>query len=180
MDNVGFAELLEKLYRLESLSSSQFDTDDEQEYSHLSESMSNSAIPGIIGKTAKAKSNKIFFDDKNPSEFSINVPPQRTKTEVICSDVKGNVVHEFPEDKLMNQSGDTLMKWSGESSKGKVCRKGNYFINALYSNNFENDIKADVFISGKITNMIFEPGGVSFEVNSVKVPYLNMVDIYEN
>ena len=177
MDNVGFAELLEKLYRLESLASSFFNVEEEEDYFLLSEAISNSAIPGLIGKKAIAKTVKVFFDGSNPIEFFVEASRPAKDFEAIISDSKGNIVSELKGEVEFSSKGKYKFVWHGLNINRVTLLKGTYGIKVFSKEKINNTIEQQVYIEGEISKMLFTKEGVFFKINNLDIAYDSLMEI---
>ncbi|MFH1050530.1 MAG: hypothetical protein V1779_06315 [bacterium] len=178
MDNTGFAELLVKLYQLESRTSTIFNFVEEEDNKLLTESISNSAIPGLIGKKAKVKANKFFFDGKNQSVFYIQASANLGKIQVFISDKAGNIVYEFPKDKLSVENSEIRLIVPSINKNENDLKAGVYFINAISWDYSGKEIKLSTYIIDEIRKMIFTEEGCYFVMNKIQIPYEDIFEIY--
>jgi|GEM_PF-6659229 len=176
MDNISFAELLEKLYQLEQFSSSVFNIDEDLEYSRLTELVSSSAIPGLIGKTAVFESNKIYFNGNLPVEFFGNIIQSLKSLEIIISDSRGNIIYNKIVDDISIMKGKFV--WTGVNNSNQKTPKGDYIINLITKNQANQEEKINTLQKGEISKMIFLKKGVFFEINNLRVPYDSIIEIY--
>ena len=172
MDNLAFSDLLEKLHNLENLTTSKFEYDLDDEHNLLSEAFSNSAISGLIGKQATAKSNSVFFDGRNYCEIYFETIESSTDLEIFLSDSKGNIV-------FSSKISYLPMKfiWEGKDNSGNIVSAGEYFITIYYVENNQKIPDCVTNIIGKIQKMIFTKQGVFFDINRTIVPYDSIREI---
>jgi len=175
--NIEFSELLLKLEQLESLTPEK--TYRQDDLDSISLAFSNTAIPGAIGKRAKAKSSKIYFDGNEPVQFYIKVPLNFSQVEILISDVSGNIVYEFPKFNFEKILSEFEFNWSGFNQKEKsFSKKGEYSINAIFEDMNGNNIPSESLIIGRINRMSFGKQSVFFEINNILLPLEDVLEIY--
>ncbi|ROL61892.1 hypothetical protein D9V86_03480 [Bacteroidetes/Chlorobi group bacterium ChocPot_Mid] len=172
MDNLSFADLLIKLHNLKYFATSKFDYDLDDEHILLSQSLSNSAISGLIGKEVIAKSKSIFFDGLKKCEVYFETTETLTNLEIYLSDSKGNIV-------FSSKISSKLMKfvWDGIDNLGKKVSAGEYFFTIYNPENHKEIYNCVIYIIGRIKKMIFSKQGVFFNINNIIVPYDSVKEI---
>ncbi|MFC2131073.1 flagellar hook assembly protein FlgD [Bacteroidota bacterium] len=172
MDNPEFAAQLERLYSLEQFVSPASLLEDEKQANRLfSAAMSNSAIPGLIGKIVKAFSNKIYFDGATAVNICYNIKSIPVSADIIIANKKGDIVKSYNLTETGLNSGNHSLKWAGEDMKGNVQPKGEYTIVVTAKDSNNSAVSVDTFLDGKIQLMLFRKEGVFFKVNGVDVPF---------
>lgn len=172
MDNLAFSELLIKLYNLEELSDPIFNFDYEEEHDYLTKGINNSLIGGVIGKEAKAKANKFYFDGKNPVVIYFNYLNQIDEIEILISNSKGDIVY--------NQTSSNFTSnfiWNGFDNQGKLCPTGEYQIMIICKNLAGRLTNIETYIIGYISKMIFKKEAVFFKINNMLITYDSIIEI---
>src|SRR3990172_9382765 len=122
MDTGDFAEQLEKLYRLEQLPGSVSLLPDEKEADEkLSEAISRSAIPGLIGKRVKAYTNKVYCERNKSIIINYNLKSELNSGEILIADKLGNLVKVIELTESGMAIGSIKLIWDGKDNTGNTC-----------------------------------------------------------
>jgi flagellar basal-body rod modification protein FlgD len=163
---------LEQLTDIKSLLQDQVTTN-----TALAETISNSALPGMLGKTAKAYTNKIAYDGENSLSIGFNLSYPAKSGELLIKDSSGKIVNSIKLSENQLSSGDHKLTWDGKDSSGKLLPSGDY---SFYANVYDSNgkqFKADTFAYGTIEAVRFKSSGTMLVINGSEIPLQDIQDI---
>jgi flagellar basal-body rod modification protein FlgD len=177
-DNQEFATQLAQFSQLEQLTDirtlleKQVDTN-----LILSQTMSNSALPGMLGKTAKAYTNKLSFDGENDVKLGYDLPYNAATGKMTIFDNAGNVVDvvQLEGDKL--SKGEHYFEWDGKGLNGDVMPSGDYSFEVEITESGGTGSSADTFIVGKIDAVRFKSEGTFLVISGRELSLDTVTDI---
>ena len=181
MDNQEFAMQVVKFSQLEQLTSV-YETPEEPEQSNLllSDAISNSLLPGLIGKTAKAATNKIYFDGENPVCINFTVNHFAESANLTIQDLSGNIIKQFKlEDSLLSK-GEHNISWDGSDESGIQSKSGEYLLYFEEVESHENFSNLSAYIIGEIQYIDFKNEGVFFVINNIEIKFEHIIDFINN
>ncbi len=178
MENQEFAAQLAQFSQLEQLTGIRSLMEDQtQIYQILTQTIANSALPGLLGKTAKAISSQIYYDGENEANISYNLPYAAESATLTISDENGNVVRTMQLSGSELTSGDHSLAWNGENNDGEALSPGKYGITVEATDESGASFTADTFAEGKIQRLRFKDEGTFLVVGGLEIPLENVVDI---
>lgn len=181
MDNQQFAAQLAQFSQLEQLSDIRSLMESQvQSNLILSQSMSNLALPGLLGKSAKAMSNKIHFDGEKETTMGYTLPYDASSAEILIKDSSGAVVNKFDLDDYDLDRGDHQVSWNGQDENGNYLAPGDYTFDVVAKNSSGVTFNADLFTSGKIETVRFNDTGTVLVINGSEIALENVLDISTN
>lgn len=162
-DNSQFAAQLAQFSSLEQLTNINTTlTNQTQASSILTQSITNSAAAGLIGKTIKATTNVVSFDGQNPAKLGYNLVSSAVSATVQIRDASGSLVRTL---KGSPNQGDNTISWDGKNDNGATMNSGNYTIAVNALNSGGGTIDSSLFTFGKVDGLKFNSNGVSLLVN---------------
>jgi flagellar basal-body rod modification protein FlgD len=177
-DNQEFAAQLAQFSQLEtmvdirSLLENQANTN-----TLLTQTISNSALPGMIGKTAKAISSTVTFDGANPIEAGFDNPYNAASGTLIITDSTGKIVHSQNLTGSDLNKGSHSFKWDGNDLNSNISPNGSYKMSVELKEANGSGFTADTFIKGKIDAVRFKSEGTMIVINGMEVPLNSISDI---
>ncbi len=177
-DNQEFAAQLAQFSSLEQLTSIKSILENQNSsFGLLSQTLNNTAIPGMLGKFAKVAWDQGEFNGINPIELGYNLPINSATGEVIVKDSLGRVVRNMELSGLDLSSGQHKIAWDGKDNNGNTVNSGMYTfeINAKDANGEE--ISLEQYTFGKIESVRFAQNGAKVIINGAEVPLSNIADI---
>jgi flagellar basal-body rod modification protein FlgD len=177
-DNQEFAAQLAQFSQLEtmvdirSLLEEQASTN-----SLLTQTISNSALPGMIGKTAKASSSTLIFDGSTPIDAGFDNPYNAASGKLIITDSAGKVIHTQDLSSTDLNKGSHSFRWDGTNLNGDISPNGNYNMSVELKEANGTGFSADTFIKGKIDAVRFKSEGTMIVINGMEVPLNSISDI---
>jgi len=177
-DNQEFASQLaqfsqlEQLMDIKSLLQDQVTTN-----TALAETISNSALPGLLGKTARANTNKVSFDGENSLSLGFNLAYQASKGELVIKDSSGKTVKTIELSQTQLSSGDHKISWEGRDSSGNLLPSGEYSFQCNVYDGNGKQFGADTFTYGTIEAVRFKSSGTMLVINGSEIPLQDIQDI---
>ncbi len=177
-DNQEFASQLAQFSQLEQLTGIRSLLEEQsQTNSILSQTMANSALPGMLGKTAKAESETLNFDGENPVNIGFNSPYQATSGKLYVSDMAGNIVNviELTGDELT--TGEHKISFDGKNFDGEPITAGQYRFSVDLTEGTGSTMSADTYIYGRIDAVRFKSEGTYLLINGMETALNKVSDI---
>lgn len=143
----------------------------------LSETISNTALPGMLGKYAKAYSSKIEFNGDDAVKLGYNLPLNAARGELIIRDEYGNIVRNLELSGLQLRSGEHKLEWDGQTNNGDIAEPGTYSFEVNGYDSKGNRQSADNFAYGKIEAVRFKSDGTYLVVGGMEVALNAITDI---
>jgi flagellar basal-body rod modification protein FlgD len=177
-DNQEFASQLAQFSQLDQLTSIKEAIEEQTTaYQSLNQTMTSSALPGMLGKTAKTKWNKAQYDGENSLTFGYNFSGSCKSAEVLVKNSSGSVIRKVTLGGADLTSGEHKFVWDGKDNGGSEVATGQYSIEVKTTNSSGSVSSPDVYVYGKIQAVRFNSDGTKLVVNGVETPLQNMVDI---
>jgi flagellar basal-body rod modification protein FlgD len=143
----------------------------------LAQTISNSALPGMIGKTAQATSSTITFDGSTPIEAGFDNPYNAASGKLIITDSSGKIVHTQVLSGSDLNKGSHSFKWDGNDLNSNISPNGNYKMSVQLFESNGSSFTADTFIKGKIDAVRFKSEGTMIVINGMEIPLNSISDI---
>lgn len=177
-DNQEFAAQLAQFSQLEQLSDIR-SLMEEQSQSNLllSRTMSNAALPGMLGKTAKAVTNHVQLDENKSVDMGYTLQYPAKDGIITILDQFGNTVNmlELSGNKLNN--GEHQINWDGTDFNGDELPEGSYTFFADFEESDGSTYSAETFTSGKIEAVRFKADGTVLVVGGMEIPIGEVKDV---
>jgi flagellar basal-body rod modification protein FlgD len=178
IDNQQFASQLAQFSQLEQLTNiSSLLTEEVQSNTNLAKTISNSALPGLLGKYAKALSNTANYDGANEVQLGYNMPVKTSSGDITIKDASGKVVRTIKLSGTDLESGDHSIKWDGKDDKGNTLPSGNYTFQVNAKDGSGTSYTPDCYAYGKIEAVRFKADGTFLVINGLEIPLQNVTDI---
>jgi flagellar basal-body rod modification protein FlgD len=177
-DNQEFAAQLAQFSQLEQLSDIRNLMEEQGQYnSQLSRNISNAALPGMLGKTAKAVTNHVQLDENKSVEMGYNLQYPMSDGIITILDQYGNTVNmlELSGNKL--NSGEHKFNWDGTDFNGDPLPEGSYTFFADFEESDGNTVSAETFTSGIIEAVRFKADGTVLVVGGMEIPISEIKDV---
>lgn len=177
-NNQEFATQLAQFSQLEQLSDIRSLIEEQvQTNLMLTQTISDSALPGLLGKTAKAISNRSHYDGENDMPIGYTLSYQASAAELKIFDSSGNLVKTQELTGFDLSSGDHRLSWDGTNQKGDAMPEGEYMFEVHTINSDGSRERADTFTYGKIESVRFKNEGTMLVIGGQETPLGNIVDI---
>lgn len=166
---------LEQLNEIRSLMEQQIETN-----LILTQNIANSALPGLLGKNAKAVSDKINFDGENPVPLGFFLPYQAAEASITIKDSGGNIVNTLS---LLNDDllyGNHSIAWDGKDQDGNELPKGKYSFEVKATNAAGSSFGAETYAFGTIEACRFTANGTVIVINGLEYSLSDITDISTN
>jgi flagellar basal-body rod modification protein FlgD len=177
-DNQEFASQLAQFSQLEQLSDIKSLIEQQLDSNQLlTQTVSNTALPGLLGKTARTYSDTMLFDGDSASGMGYTLTQNASNANLKITDEAGNLVfsRKLTGDEL--NTGDHTLNWDGKNNDGNVVALGNYKFEIDAFDSDGASYNAGTFSSGKITSVRFKSSGTFLVINDSEVPLNSVLDI---
>jgi flagellar basal-body rod modification protein FlgD len=143
----------------------------------MTQTIANSALPGLLGKNAKAVSNNIFYNGNDDVKLSYSMTGAAAKADVVIKDSSGKVIRNIKLTGDNLTSGDHDFQWDGKDDNGKVVPSGKYTFSVNATDGQGAAFIPTCYSSGKIQGVKFKTDGTVLVINGMEVPLQDVVDI---
>jgi flagellar basal-body rod modification protein FlgD len=177
-DSQEFASQLAQFSQLEQLTSIHSLLEEQSKSNNqFSQSISNTAIPGMLGKYARVSSDEINYNGTDNAKLGFVVPYEVQSGEVRIYDDNGNLVRTMNIDNTNLKKGNHTIEWNGENSQGDSLPSGNYKFDVVLTSNNGTSTSAELYTYGKISSVKFKNDGTYLVVNNTEVPFDRIIEI---
>jgi flagellar basal-body rod modification protein FlgD len=177
-DNQEFAAQLAQFSQLEQLSGIRDLLEEQINMNQLlTQTMANSALPGMLGKNAKAMADSVSFDGENSVPFGFNFQSQANSAEVVIKDSAGHAVRTIKLSGTDLSSGEHKLAWDGRDDNGNKLPADKYTFAVTAHNSGGSSYSADTFTYGTIQAVRFKAEGTVLVMNGVEIPLQNILDV---
>lgn len=149
MDSSEFTNQLTQFSQLEQM---QYMNSQMQESMIYTQSLNNTMMLGLVGKSATVEGNFVEVNGDVISSNRVNVTTGGTIT-VEVKDDAGNVVRTY---ETTSESGWNDISWDGKDDNGDIVADGNYTLDITAQDNAENDVSFTSFMTGVVESIRFE------------------------
>jgi flagellar basal-body rod modification protein FlgD len=130
------------------------------------QAVNNASLVNLIGKNVDSPGDRIDFNTDETKTLNFSLSEEAARVEVDIFDSTGNKVTTLT---LSNQSaGNNQAVWNGKDGEGKAVQPGAYTFKVKAETLDGDEIPAKTFISGKITDVVFEKDGAQAVINGQK------------
>jgi len=177
-DNQEFAAQLAQFSQLEHLSEIRNLMQEQNRANvQLSQSLSNLALPGMLGKNAKAFTENVHFDGDSKVNLGYNVAYPSDNGLITVMDGNGSVVRKIELDSANLSNGDNSFYWDGKDDAGNTLPKGNYTFFVDLESKTGDNYAAQTFTYGEIEAVRFRGDGTTLVVSGLEVSLSDVTDI---
>ncbi|MBS4000069.1 MAG: hypothetical protein KGZ71_06275 [Desulfobulbaceae bacterium] len=143
----------------------------------LTQTMSNSALPGMLGKTAKAFTKQIQVSGVNDNILGFDTPYNVSSGKMTITDSGVGIVNIIELSGNMLNKGTHTINWDGTDLNGDKVPDGNYNFTVELLESNGNGFSADTFTKGKIDAVRFKSDGTKLVINGMELPLNAISDI---
>ncbi len=177
-DNQEFAAQLAQFSQLEQLTQIKSLLEEHININYLlTKTISNTALPGLIGKNASSYTNSIRCDGEKPVEINYQLNYPVASGELIIKDSNGNLIKTITLTNDQLAKGDHKILWDGKDINGNSVSPGQYSIFLNLKDSQGKNISVKPFISGKIEAVRFKNEGTVIVINGTEVALGDIFDI---
>ncbi len=177
-DNQEFASQLAQFSQLEQLTNIKSILEAQNStFNLMSQTMNNTAIPGMLGKNAKVIWDKAEFDGSTPLNIGYNLPRNSANGEIAIKDSLGRTVRTLKLSGLDLSAGQHKLAWDGKDQDGNPVIAGKYQFEYSFTDKDGNDVPFEQYTFGKIQSVRFAQDGAKVIINGAEVPLSNIADI---
>ena len=177
-DNQEFATQLAQFSQLEQLSDIKGLLEKQADVNMtLSRVMSNSALPGMLGKYAKAYTTSINYTGDQSVSLGFDMDMDATEGKATIHDDQGRIVRTIDLSGSDLNVGEHTIQWDGKDDNGNTLDKGNYSFFVDFKNAKGGEQQASTFTYGKIEAVRFKNNGTVLIVDGLEIPIGDVTDI---
>jgi len=130
------------------------------------QAVNNASLVNLVGKNVDSPGNRIDYNTGDTKTLNFSVSEEAAQVAVDIFDSTGSKVTTLT---LSNQSaGNNQVIWNGRDGAGKEVPSGAYTFQVKAETTSGEEISAKTFISGKITDVIFDKDGPQAVINGQK------------
>lgn len=172
LDNAEFLSQLSQFSQLEQLYNVNQNI---QELVSSQDSVTNSLLTNLLGKTVKIEGNNIQLTDSASLNLSYELMDRAQKVTITIYDAKGNKIKSI--EKINQEGGLHEILWDGTDEAGKAVAEGNYTFEVTAYNG-EESIWVKPYMEGLVEGISFsEASGPVVLVDDQKVPISQILQI---
>jgi flagellar basal-body rod modification protein FlgD len=142
--------------------------------------MSNTALPGMLGKSAKATASSFSFDGENNVPVGYTLNGAAISAQMVVKNSSGGVVRTIDLTGADLKSGDHKLKWDGKNNNGETLASGNYNIEVNAVRSPTSTYKADTFIYGAVQAVRFKNEGTMIVINGNEISLKDIINLEMN
>lgn len=177
-DNQEFASQLAQFSQLEQLSDIRTLMEDQSKYfSMMSTTMSNAALPGLLGKGARALTSHINLEQGTASSLGYTLDSEFASGEIEIRNEFGSIVRTIDLGPFDLGNGDHTIAWDGTDNEGNQLSDGNYTFFADFESTNGEVYSAPTFTTGKIEAVRFKNDGTVLIINGQEVSLADVLDL---
>lgn len=177
-DNQEFASQLAQFSQLEQLSDIRGLMEDQSKYfSMMSTTMSNAALPGLLGKGARALTSHFNIEDGDASKLGYTLENEYQSGEIEIRNEFGTIVRTIDLGAFDLDRGDHSIEWDGTDNEGNALPDGNYTFFADFEDSDGNVYSAPTYTTGKIEAVRFKNDGTVLIINGQEVSLGDVLDL---
>ena len=177
-DNQEFASQLAQFSQLEQLTDIRSLLEEQvQTNMILTNTISNTALPGLLGKSAKAMSDSVQLKQDEPAPVGYTLPYRAASGQLTILDSSGNKVREMKLEELDLLSGDHKLSWDGKDNDGNQLPSGDYTFQIEAFDSQGGSVSASTFTYGTLSAVKFTSEGTKLVMNGVEIPLEKVLDI---
>jgi len=130
------------------------------------QAVNNASLVNLVGKNVDSPGDRIDYNTGDTKTLNFSVSEEAAQVSVDIFDSTGIKVTTLT---LSNQSaGNNQVIWNGRDGEGKEVPSGAYTFQVKAETASGEEISAKTFISGKITDVIFDKDGPQAVINGQK------------
>lgn len=177
-DNQEFAAQLAQFSQLEQLTDIK-DLITEQTTANqlLQQTISNSALPGLIGKEAKVISSSIKYDGDTDPKIGYSLSNYSSSGTLTIKNSSGQVVRTIELSGQNLLSGDHSLTWDGKDGSGNACNAGKYTFAVSAKDSSGKAVTATDYTFGTIQSVRFKTEGTVLVIDGVEQPFANLQSV---
>jgi flagellar basal-body rod modification protein FlgD len=180
-DSQEFASQLAQFSQLEQLTSIRSLLEEQvNSNSQFAQSISNSAIPGMLGKYARVSTNTVTYNGSDKDTLGFVVPYNEQSGVVRIYDQNGSLVRTMDLSSNNLSKGNQTIDWDGTNNSGDALPSGNYSFNVQLTDANGATTNAELFTYGKISSVKFKSDGTYIVVNNNEIPFNQILEITSN
>jgi len=177
-DNQEFAAQLAQFSQLEQLIDIKSLIGEQNSLNNiLSQTLSNSALPGMLGKSAMGMLDVVSFNGQETIGFAYENTYNASSGIIEIRDSAGNLINNFELGGSQLTQGLQNFEWDGKDNNGETVAKGNYKISVELVDASGSSYNPDVFVRGKIEAVRFKAEGTMLVINGMEIPLNKISDI---
>lgn len=177
-DNQEFASQLAQFSQLEQLTDIRAMMEEQSKSNFvLSQTMQNSALPGMLGKTAKVITNHVALNSEDNVKLGFNSKYPATQGQISIYNGNGQIVRTVDLSSDDFRSGDNTYEWDGKDQNGDRLPSGTYTYYADFAGSNGSEFTGETFMQGSIEAVRFKSEGTMLVVGGLEVPLQDVLDI---
>jgi flagellar basal-body rod modification protein FlgD len=177
-DDMQFASQLAQFSQLEQLIGIKSLLEDQAtSNTTLATTISNSALPGLIGKTATATTDTISYNGTDSATLGYSLSSSATSGELLIKNSSGTTIKTVDLSSSELSSGDHTYTWDGTDASGNQLASGDYTFEVNAYTSSGSQLTSDTYISGTIEAVRFKSTGTMLVIDGTEVPLEDITDI---
>ena len=177
-DNQEFASQLAQFSQLEELSGIKELIGEQNKFnSILSQTMSNTALPGMLGKNAKAMTENLNIEKDTVVSLGYIISDDVSGGQIEILNSSGVVVKTIEIKSSDIKYGQNIVEWDGRDDNGDQLEEGNYTFFADFDGGDGSVINTKTFTEGTIESVRFKSTGTVLLIGGQEIALNDVLDI---
>jgi flagellar basal-body rod modification protein FlgD len=163
---------LEQLVDIRSLISEQVNSNNQ-----LTQTIANSALPGMIGKQAKAYTDNFAYNGSDKPTLGYDLDSNVQSGILTVKNAAGKIVKEIELNGNDLNQGNHKIEWDGTDAEGNTVGAGKYYFNVEGKDLNGSKFTSYTSIYGKIEAVRFKSEGTMLVINGTEMALNTISDI---
>jgi flagellar basal-body rod modification protein FlgD len=177
-DNQEFASQLAQFSQLEELSGIKELIGEQNKFnSILSQTMSNTALPGMLGKSAKAMTENLNLEKDTVTRLGYIISEDVSGGQIEILNSSGVVVKTIEIKSSDVKYGQNVIEWDGRDDNGNQLEEGNYTFFADFDGPNGGVVNSKTFTEGTIESVRFKNTGTVLLIGGQEIALNDILDI---
>ncbi len=177
-DNQEFASQLAQFSQLEQLVDiKSLLQESSNSNSILTQTIANSALPGMLGKNAKAETSIFNFDGEKQVKLGFDVQRSVSSGSIKIMTESGQTIRTIKLEAKDITNGNNTFNWDGKDDDGNTMGAGKYKVEVNLNESSGSSYTADTYLYGKVEAVRFKTEGTMLVINGTESPLGKVIDI---
>jgi len=146
----------------------------------LTATVTNSALPGMLGKQAKALTDTFTYDGESSVKLGYDAINSASSGKINIKDESGFIVRTLSLNSADLSAGNHQVLWDGKSDDGTRLNPGRFKFEVKLFDRSGGSYTAETFVEGKVEAVRFKGEGTMLVIGGSEIPLGRITDISAN